>query len=131
MVKFTYAPWTEIVIHEILEGKPEDLFASIIRQTLATSGVGMTPSINWVDGIAFVESPFTENDDVAREKLQGIVHYSSLEFARVPEYREEIQVSIGGSLFPIRLEKVDMNPVFVELARYLKNESYRTAIKAG
>jgi hypothetical protein len=119
MAKFTYKPWNEVVIHEIIESKPEDLFASIVRQTIASSGVGITPSVNWVDGIAFVESQFADSDEVVREKLNGVVHYSSLEFARVPEYRSEIQVNVGGGLYPIRLQKVDTNPIFVELARYL------------
>jgi hypothetical protein len=85
MVKFTYKPWSEIVIHEIIERKPEDLFASIIRQAVATSGAGTILSVNWVEGVVFLESPFTENEDVVKEKLAGIVHYSSVEFARFAE----------------------------------------------
>jgi hypothetical protein len=123
MTKFTYKPWSEVVIHEIIESKPEDLFSSIVRQTIASSGVGITPSVNWVDGIAFVESQFADSDEVVREKLNGVVHYSSVEFARVPEYRSEVQVNVGGGLYPIRLQKVDTNPIFVELARYLKERT--------
>lgn len=125
MARFTYKPWNEIVIHEIIESKPEDLFSSVIRQTIASSGVGVTPSINWVDGIAFIESPFADSDQVIKEKLNGVIHYSSVEFARVPEYRSEIQVNVGGGPHPIRLQKVDTNPIFVELARYLKEGLYK------
>ncbi len=120
MVNFSYQPWSKIVIHEIIEWKPEDLFALIIREALESGGVGITPSINWAEGVAFEISQFAESEEIVKEKLNGVVHYSSVEFARVPEHKPEVQMTVGGTYHRIRLDKADMNPIFVELARYLK-----------
>ncbi len=120
MVKFTYQPWKEIVIHEIIEWKPDDLFALIAREMLESGVVGVIPSTNWAEGIVFDISQFTETDEVVRERLNGTVHYSSVEFARMPEYKPEVQVNLGGTYYRVRLTRADMNPVFVELAKYLK-----------
>ncbi len=120
MVKFSYKPWREVVIHEIIEWKPDDLFALIAREMLESGVVGMIPSTNWAEGVVFEISQFSETEDIVRDKLNGIVHYSSVEFARFPEYKPEVQVEVAGTFYRVRLNRADMNPVFVELATFLK-----------
>lgn len=125
MVTITYRPWTELVIHEILENTPEELYTFVVRQTMALGGAGIIPSINWVDGVAFAIAPMQDNDDVVKDKLKGIVHYGLVQYALVPEHREEARVNIGGVLHSVRLHKNEKNPIFVELAKYLKNGEYK------
>ncbi len=40
MVTITYRPWNELVIHEIIENSPEELYSFVIRQTMAMGGAG-------------------------------------------------------------------------------------------
>ena len=123
MAKMTYRPWKEVVIHEILEYNVQELCSNKVRQVLQSGAAGITPSLGWAEGLIFSYVPFPDTDDVVREKLNGIIHYSVVEYALLPEYRAEIQVTIAGSQYSVRLQKVQENPVFIDLARFLKERN--------
>jgi len=125
VVTITYRPWSELVIHEIIENTPDELFSFVVRQTMAMGGAGIIPSINWASGVAFAVGPMPDNDDLVKDKLKGIVHYGLVQFAIVPEHRDEVRVTVGGAAHVVRLQKNDKNPIFVELARFLKSGDYK------
>lgn len=125
MVKLTFLPWSEIVIHEIIEEKAEDLFKAIVKQALSSGAVGITPTINWADGVVFLIGVFPDTDDIVRDKLKGILHYAYVQYAKFPDYKPEVQVGVGGTHHPIRLQKVESNPTLVELSSYLKAEPFK------
>lgn len=125
VVTITYRPWSELVIHEIIENSPDELYSFVVRQTLAMGGAGIIPSINWAEGVAFAVGPMPDNDELVKDKLKGIVHYGLVQFAQVPDYRDEARVFVGGVAHVVRLQKNDKNPIFVELARYLKSGQYK------
>lgn len=123
MVKITLRPWEEVVIHEVIEYEAQELFALVVRQALASGGAGLTPSINWADGVAFAFSPFSDTEEIIREKLKGTVHWAVVQFARVPEYRSEVGVKVGSTDHRIRLQRAEANPIFLEVARALKERT--------
>lgn len=124
LVKITYRPWQELVVHEILEYEPQELFSIIVKQGLATGAVGITPSMNWADGVVFTFAPFPDTEDVIRDKLKGIVHYAVVQFAALPDYRSEVTVNLAGTQHSVRLQKVEVNPIFSEIAKFLKERGY-------
>lgn len=126
MVTISYRPWNELVIHEIIENTPEELYSFVVRQTMAMGGAGIIPSINWTGGVAFAVGPMQDNDDIVKDKLKGIVHYALVQYALVPEHKDEVRVSVGGVAHVVRLQKNDKNPIFLELASYLRNGQYKT-----
>ena len=129
MVRLTYRPWNQIVIHEIIENEPDELFTTTLLQAIAQGGAGFIPSINWVDGIAFVLGLFPDTEDVVRDKMKGIVHFGSVQFARFPEYKSEISVPMKGNSYLVRLVNNEKNPVFVELSRFLKDSNFKKTKK--
>ena len=114
------------MIHEIIENTPEELYSFVVRQTMAMGGAGIIPSINWAGGVAFAVGPMQDNDDIVKDKLKGIVHYGLVQYALVPEHKDEARVNVSGVAHTVRLQKNDKNPIFVELASYLKNGEYKT-----
>lgn len=54
MVKITYMPWGEIIVHEIRELDVQRFFESIIAQLQAQGQTGLVPGCSWIDGIAFI-----------------------------------------------------------------------------
>jgi len=115
-----------MVIHEILEYSIEDLCANKVLQILQSGAAGIIPSLGWASGVAFTAVPFPDSDDIVREKLKGIIHYSAVEYALLPEYRTELQAKVGDSTYPVKIIKVDQNPLFVELGRFLRERAYKT-----
>jgi len=57
----------------------------------------------WTEGVVFSRVVMPPTDDVIREQLKGIIHISSLEWARMPEYRKVI-VSEG-----VRIPIIDVS----------------------
>ena len=123
MIKIKYQPWKELVLHEIIEYEPNELFRFFVIGA-KTSQAGVIPSLGWADGVVFSHSPLPDTEEVVHEKLKGIIHYSSVIFTVYPEYSPEINVNMSGNKFPIRLTKI-VNPVLLELAKYLKEGSYK------
>ena len=125
MVKITYHPWKEIIIHEIIKSKPEDLFSDVVRRTLQAGGAGITPTLDWAGGVSFVVSVFPSTEEVTRESLNGVLHYASVQFAIVPEYKPEVRLTHDGVTRSIKLLKLDENPLFLELASFLKQGTFK------
>jgi hypothetical protein len=119
-LKITYAPYRELVVHEIIEqANPESFFEDIVRLALS-SPVQVQPSINWIDGIAFFVAPMQPADEVVRENLAGRVHYGSVLFTRT-DFKPQVAVRIGNQDFTVRLRKANDNPTLVDLAAFLKD----------
>ena len=97
MVKITFSPTKEIVIHEISEKRPDEFYTLMIQQAQAQGAVGITPSVHWAHGLAFTFGFFPETPDIVKDKLEGKIHYGTIVFASVPEYRAEALVRIQGT----------------------------------
>lgn len=118
MVKVTYTPYREIVVHEIIEQESQVLFEDMVRQALS-SQVHAEPTVNWADGVAFVVAPMPPTEDIVKESLEGKLHYASVMFTKIP-FQSQIPVKIGNQNYSARLRKADSNPHLVALARFLK-----------
>jgi hypothetical protein len=114
-----------MVIHEILEYSLEDLCTNRVLQVLQSGAAGIIPSLGWASGVVFTAVPFPDSDDIIKEKLNGVIHYSAVEYASLPEYRAEVQVRVAASQYPVKVVKVDQNPLFVELGRFLSEKAYK------
>jgi len=124
MFKITYQHWKELIIHEIIEYKPEEFFASVIQAVLSRGSGYTIPELNWVDGVILSSSPFPDTREIIEDKLKGILHYAAVEFALYPNYKPEVIVESGGSRH-IKLKKLENNPIFTQLAKFLKEGSYK------
>ena len=117
MVEVEYVPYQKIVIHEVIEQDNKTFFEDIVRHALAQP-VQAEPSVNWVDGFAFLIVPFAPTEDIVRENLNGKIHYSTVVFTRM-EFRPQISVPLGTQTYNARLRKADNNRNFVDLANFL------------
>ena len=117
MVKVVYTPNTEIAVHEVIEEESSSFFEEIVRQMLA-SPVHVQPTVNWIDGIAFVVSPMPATEDIVRDNLAGKVHFAAVMFTRTG-YLPQVSVKLASQEFSVRLRKAESNLTLVELARFL------------
>jgi hypothetical protein len=118
LVRITYTGWKEVRVHEILELDSQTFFEDIVRLTLA-QGIQVQPSVNWVDGIAFVSIPMADTQEVVREKLKGILHFASVMFTRT-SYRDTFTIRIANSDLSVKLRKTT-NPLLLQLAAYIRD----------
>ncbi len=119
MVKVTYSPIRELVVHEIIEQDGKIFYEDMVRQALA-SPVHAEPTINWAEGVAFVVSPMPPTEDIVKENLEGRVHFAAVMFTRTP-YQNQILVKIGNQDYSARLRKADNNQTMLALAKFLND----------
>lgn len=96
MTKITFQPWAEIIVHETIKRDLKDL---VKLKTLYFKTGQITEVFLWAEGVVFVRTPMPPTDDVVRDQLKGVIHYSSVEYAKMPKYRKTI-VS-GGITVPV------------------------------
>jgi len=118
LVKVTYAPTKELVVHEVIEQDQTAFFEDIIRQMLA-SPVRVEPVIDWVEGFALLITQFPPADEIVEGNLTGKIHYQAVAFTRIP-FHSRINMKLGDQDFSVRLRKADNNPNLVDLALFLK-----------
>jgi hypothetical protein len=115
MTKITFKPWVEIIVHETIKRKLEDL---VKLKTLYFKSGQVAEIFLWAEGIIFVRVPMPQSDEVISDQLKGIIHYSSVEYASMPRYRSTI-VSKG---ITIPIVDVSDTPALRDLAKELKKE---------
>lgn len=114
MVKITYQPWEEIVIHEVVE---YPLAALLEMQSFGVPQGSMGRSLMWANGIAFAYVAMPASEDVVGEQLKGRMHWGSVVFARMPTY--EAAVLLQGMSIRIPVADVSDNPTLYAVARWL------------
>jgi len=115
MVKVTFQQWEEVIIHESIQYKLDEL---IHLQTIGVQAGGLAPPLNWAEGVAFRHGLMPPTDDVVRESLQGKVHWASVSWALMPEYQGVIIVRETNVRIPIN--DVSANEILSEAAKALK-----------
>jgi type I site-specific restriction-modification system R (restriction) subunit len=115
MTKITFKPWEEIVIHETIKRRLKDL---VKLKTLYFKKGQTSEIFLWAEGVVFVRTPMPPSDDVIRDQLKGVIHYSSVEFAKMPKYKRAIMSE--GITVPI--VDVSDTPALREVAKELKKQ---------
>jgi hypothetical protein len=87
-VKITIKPWQEIIIHEVIQ---HDINSLLKLRGLGVRVRELAQPLMWAEGIVFTREPMPPTSDIVKEQLQGIIHFSSLEFASMPTYKSELK----------------------------------------
>ncbi|MGI0083855.1 MAG: hypothetical protein ACREBQ_02120 [Nitrososphaerales archaeon] len=120
-LEITVEPWKQLVIHELLEYKFEDLAKLVATQSVQQGGTAI-PTISWAEGVAFLISPFTDESEVIiEEKLKGVIHYNTVLFALKKSF--EAEIFMRDSQIRINLIDVGTNEIFRRLAQTLKEHA--------
>ena len=113
MVEFAYDRWKRVVIHEINKLDVNDLAR---LHALGVPAGGMGRPFLWANGMIFEHNNMAPTREVIKDQLQGTIHWSSLQFAFMPQYQNEIKVES----ITLQVGNVNGNRLFFELADWLK-----------
>jgi hypothetical protein len=117
MVEITYMPWKKFVLHEVIEQSNKQFFEWFMEEALSQSNI--TPSVPWSNGVAFVVSNFMETPETVREKLNGVIHYASVNFTKIG-FQATFPVTMKDlSKYSVSLIMSE-NPDFQELTLWLR-----------
>ena len=117
MVKVTFKPWEEVVIHESLHYSLPDL---IKLQSLGVQPGGLARPLRWAEGIVFNASGMPATDEIVREQLEGKVHWNLIQWATMPEYQDVIPIEDINAKIPVI--NASMNSIICAVAKELKKQ---------
>ena len=110
-------PWEKLVIRELVEYRLDEWIRQIAFGS-RTSGGGI-PTMQWTGGVAFSPVPLPNSDAVTAEQVKGVLHWSSVSFAIMEEYKNQIVHDHA----TINVIDVSANETFCELAATLRARS--------
>jgi len=113
MVKVSFKPLKEIVIYEVIEHKVGDL---VRLRVLGVRQGSLALPLVWAEGIVFSRNAMPLTEDVVKQRMEGIIHFSAVEWALMPKYKSRLRS--GGVTVPVI--NVSRNPSLRELAKALK-----------
>jgi hypothetical protein len=119
LAKLTYSPLKEIIVHDIQEMDIQRLLVMAISQ-VESQKQGGTPTLLWMDEIAFTLTVFPETPEITSDKLKGIMHYAVVNFAK-SSYDAQKKVALNGRESVVRMLKLEgeKNPDLRKLVRFL------------
>ena len=126
MVRVTFSPSEELIIHESILHSLADL------TKLCSVGVqpgGLAGPLSWAEGVVFRFSSLAPTDEVFRELLQGKVHWSVVEWALMPQYRQVIPLEEINAKIPVI--NVSATAILCEVAKALKRKAQQETESAS
>ncbi len=81
MVKITYAPVEELVVHEVVQIERDNL----LRERITPQG---NMPLYWCDGILFSFSSLPMTDDIVKDYLNGRIHWLEVHYSKMDRYTE-------------------------------------------
>lgn len=121
MVEVDYQPWKKIVVHEVVKYNLDNL---VKIRSLGVEPGGLAEPLLWANGITFSKSTMPETEDVIKEKLEGIVHWPSVVWALMPEFREVIVIKETNVKVPVI--DVSAQSLYKTVAKWLKEHTERS-----
>lgn len=118
MVKISYAPIAELVIHEAVEVQRDDL----LRERVTPAG---TMPLYWCNGILFSFSSLPMTDEIVKDYLQGKVHWLEIHFARESKYTPILSLNEDEYKATMNIRVIDTSnsSLHTEVANWLKSKS--------
>lgn len=121
MVKITFSPIQEIVIHEVVDINYDDL----LRERITPAG---NMPLYWCDGIIFSFSSLPMTRDAIREYLDGRIHWMELHYSKADKYTpvlELVDEHYSNTSLKIRVIDTSNSSLHKELIKWLKSQKKR------
>lgn len=117
MIKVTFKPYEELVIHEY---QKFDLGDMVKLRSIGMQVGSIAPTFSWADGIVMWREAFPQNEEMTKESLNGRVHWLWLAYAEMPEYKASITFKETSVTIPVM--NVSDDPIFSGAAKWLKEQ---------
>jgi hypothetical protein len=118
VVKVTFKPWDEVIVHEEIHYSLEDL---IKLNSIGVQPGGLAHPLRWAEGVVFRFVSMTPTDEIIKEQLQGRVHWNAVEWALMPQYKNVIPIQDINAKIPVI--NVSSATILCDVAKALKEKA--------
>lgn len=115
MVRISFSPINELVVHEVIKVDIDDL----LRERITPSG---TMPVYWCDGFVFSFSSVPMNRRVLDDYLNGKIHWMEVHYADMKDYKEVLELNdehYNGSM-KVRVIDTSKSALHSDFAKWLK-----------
>lgn len=115
MVKITFAPIQELIIHETLEVPMDDL----LRERITPAG---NMPVYWCDGIVFSFSSVPMTEETVKDYLKGVLHWAEVHYTPMQNYSTTVELNDPHyqSVLKIRVIDTSKSGLHKEFIKWLK-----------
>lgn len=92
MTIFTLEPYKKITVRSYMKYDDPDTFARSLTLAVPRGVVGRVGNLFWANGILFRHFAYPPTDSVSKQHLLGRLPVDHIEYAVVPQFRNEIRV---------------------------------------
>lgn len=116
MIKVTYSPLKEVVVHECIAVGQEDL----LRERIMPAG---TMPLYWCNGILFTFSSMPWTRDIIRDYLDGRIHWAEVHYSRMDRYNPVLELNDENYKAQLKVRVIDTSKSLLHsnFIKWLKN----------
>lgn len=117
MVKITYSPIKELVVHEVVKVDWDDL----LRGRITPAG---NMPLYWCDGIAFSFNSMPMSRELVKDYLEGKIHWMEIHYCEMKKYEPVVQLDDDEYKATMRIRVIDTSrsSLHNDLIYWLKNK---------
>jgi hypothetical protein len=117
MVKISFSPINELVIHEVVSIDYEDL----LRERITPSG---NMPLYWCDGIVFTFNSPPLTRDIMKDYLNGKIHWMEVHYAEMKKYEPVVELNDEQykAVLKIRVIDTSKSALHSEFIKWLKSK---------
>ena len=117
MVKVTYSPVKELVVHEAVRVNHDDLLMERITPA------GNMP-LYWCNGILFSFSSVPMTKDIVKDYLEGIIHWMEIHYTEMPQYKPVLELNDENykALMKIKVIDTSKSALHSDVTKWLKGK---------
>ena len=117
MVKISYAPINELVVHEAVKIDHEDL----LRERVTPAG---TMPLYWCDGTLFSFTSMPMTDDLVKDYLRGTIHWMEVHYTEMKKYQPILELNDEEYKATMKIRVIDTSRsgLHAEFIKWLKNK---------
>jgi hypothetical protein len=117
MVKISFSPIKELVVHEVVKVNYDDM----LRGRITPAG---NMPLYWCDGILFSFNSMPMTRDLVREYMQGTIHWMEVHYCKLDKYQEILDLNDESykALMHIRVLDTSKSALHSEFIKWLKSQ---------
>ena len=117
MVKITYSPIKEVVVHEVVRVDMDDLLRGRITPAV-------TLPLYWCDGVLFTFNSMPMTRDLVRDYLQGIIHWMEVHYCEMKKYEPVLELNDEQYKATVKVRIIDTSnsSLHTEMVKFIKNK---------
>jgi hypothetical protein len=113
--KITYKPYDELIIHELVRFRLEDL---VNLNALGVQSGGLGKPLFWAAGLAMNINTLPSTEAVVNNQLNGKAHWAHVAYAPMPRYESYFALKENNVRVPVI--NASTNPMYNAAATWIK-----------